>query len=281
MAGVPDLSIDDGKSPISIEEFREECDEVLTPRDQKLMFYFYLKQDCLNLVKLLKDPDAEVPLWGNYSMEQYRDLITSAKTMNFNVHRFPAFMSMYARDFDHNNGVDGWFAEDQMMLAFYDYAMKCDNKMIASWYKLNFDLTNILTAFIARKNGWSVGKYILGENELNEQLRTNNAKDFDLPHERDYATDLMRIVEITDPVEKEKRLDAFKWQWLDDQTFFEVFSVEAVFAYLCKLEMLHRWEALDVEQGKETFRQIIENLRGEAKVPAEFQQKDLYRKNKK
>ena len=53
--------------------------------------------------------------------------------------------------------------------------------------------------------------------------------------------------------------------------FFNIFSIEAVFAYLCKLDMLARWDKLDVETGKETFRQIIENLRGEARVPEEFQ----------
>ena len=67
-----------------------------------------------------------------------------------------------------------------------------------------------------------------------------------------------------------RRCWRLKWLWLDDQTFFEPFSIESVYAYLCKLEMQYRWAKLDVEQGKETFKQIIENLRGEARVPEEF-----------
>ena len=86
----------------------------------------------------------------------------------------------------------------------------------------------------------------------------------------DYVKELMQIVDEPDPVLKEKRIDAFKWNWLDDQTFFDPFNMDAVFAYFCKLEMLHRWEILDPEQGKETFRKIIDELRGEAKVPDEF-----------
>ncbi|MCR5434713.1 MAG: DUF2764 domain-containing protein, partial [Bacteroidaceae bacterium] len=50
-------------------------------------------------------------------------------------------------------------------------------------------------------------------------------------------------------------------------------SIEALLAYLCKLEMLHRWEKLDPENGKEAFRKIIDDLRGEAKVPEEFKQR--------
>ena len=34
--------------------------------------------------------------------------------------------------------------------------------------------------------------------------------------------------------------------------------------------MLTRWERLDPVQGKARFEEIVENLRGEAKVPAEF-----------
>ena len=37
--------------------------------------------------------------------------------------------------------------------------------------------------------------------------------------------------------------------------------------------------SLDVEQGKETFRQIIENLRGEARVPDEFVAKAAHVRN--
>jgi hypothetical protein len=80
----------------------------------------------------------------------------------------------------------------------------------------------------------------------------------------------MKIVDEQDPVRKEKMIDAFKWIWLDERTFFEPFSIEAVFAYLCKLQMQERWAKLDVEQGKETFQKIIDDLRSEAQVPEEF-----------
>ena len=245
--------------------------------DKKILFYFFLKNDCSNLVKLLKDPTAEVDDHGNYTMEQYTDLLTSAREMNFNVHRFPAFMSEFARDYAYNKDKEGYYPEDKILYQFYQYAIDtCPNKMVRKWYQLNLDITNILTAFLARKNGWNVADFIQGENEVTEMILTNNTKDFNLTAEFDYVADLMKIVECDDPVEKEKKIDAFKWLWLDEQTFFNMFSIEAVFAYLCKLEMLVRWDKLDVEKGQETFRQIIENLRGEARVPEEFQVKSPY-----
>lgn len=271
IAGLPDIDLQDAKPGLSLEDMREQCEEVLTPRDKKLLFYFFLHFDCVNLVKLLKNPEADIDQWGNFSLEQLRDLITSATELNFNVHRYPAFMSIFAREYAFNKDKAGYFPEDEMMFQFLDYAIRtCPSRMMRRWYKLNLDITNILTAMLARSQGWSVGDFIKGEGEVQEMIRENKTKDFNLGLEFDYVPQLMKIVDEEDPVRKEKMIDAFKWVWLDERTFFEPFSMEAVFAYLCKLQMQERWARLDVEQGKETFRKIIDDLRSEAQVPQEF-----------
>lgn len=271
IAGLPDIDLQDTKPGMSIEDMREQCEEQLTPQDKKLLFYFFLRFDCVNLVKLLKNPEAEIDQWGNFTLEQLRDLITSATELNFNVHRYPAFMSIFAREFAFNKDKAGYFPEDEMAYQFLDYAIKtCPNRMMRRWYKLNLDITNILTAMLARGQGWSVGDFIKGEGEVQEMIRENKTKDFNLGLEFDYIPQLMKIVDEEDPVRKEKMIDAFKWIWLDERTFFEPFDMAAVFAYLCKLEMQERWAKLDVEQGKETFQKIINDLRSEAKVPDEF-----------
>ena len=270
MTGVPTISMDQPSS-MSYAEFREECEENLTAADKKLLSYSYLRQDCLNVVKLLQNPDASLTLLGNYSDAQLRELISEAQNSEFKVEGFPEFLPEFIRhSYTPNAGKADYFADDAIMLAYYEYAMGCKNAMIAEWFKLNFTLTNILTALIARQNGWNVADYVRGDNEVNDMIKTNKSKDFDLSREYDFVGEIMKIVDTDDPVEKEKKIDAFKWLWLDDKTFFEPFNIEAVFAYLCKLEMQLRWEMLDPEKGKETFTEIIENLRSEAKVPAEF-----------
>ena len=271
IAGLPDIDLQDANPGQDLENMREQCEEQLTFYDRKLLFYFFLHFDCINLVKLLKNPEADIDQWGNFSLDQLRDLITSATELNFNVHRYPAFMSIFAREYAFNKDKEGYFPEDEMAYQFLDYAIRtCPNRMMRRWYKLNLDITNILTAMLARAQGWSVGDFIKGEGEVQEIIRENKTKDFNLGTELDYIPQLMKIVEEEDPVRKEKMIDAFKWRWLDERTFFEPFSMEAVFAYLCKLEMQQRWAKLDVEQGKETFRKIIDELRSEAQVPEEF-----------
>ena len=272
MAGAPELALTDAKPQISVVEFREQASMELSSLDARILEqYFFLEEDCRNLVRLLKNPDAELLPGGNYSREQFEDLIKSAREINFNVHRYPAFMSEFARQWTYNKDVEGYFPEDEIIYQFYNYVIcNCRNVFVRRWYELNLDINNILTAVLARQQGWSVGDFIKGDNEVTEMIRENKTRDFDLGHEFDYVKDLMKIVDEPDPVDKERMIDSMKWLWLDEYTFFDPFNFEALFAYFCKLKIKERWARLDVEQGKATFENIIENLRGEARVPAEF-----------
>lgn len=272
MAGLPEIELSDTKPGYDMSELTEQLRESLSDRDARLMAdYFFLLRDCRNLVALLKDAQAEVELTGNYTMEQYQDLITSARELNFNVHRYPVFLSEFARHWELNKDVKGYFPEDDILYRFYDFAIRtCRNGFVRRWYQLNMDVNNILTALLARTQGWNVGDFVKGDGEVQEQIRENSTKDFVLYIDMDNIEELKRIVEQTDPVQKEKMIDAFKWKWLDDQTVMEPFSIDSVFAYMCKLEMQYRWARLDVEKGKEHFQRIIDNLRGEARVPDEY-----------
>lgn len=285
ITGLPDIDLQDAKPGMSIEDLREQCEEQLTSHDKKLLFYFFLHFDCVNLVKLLKNrdlesrlgakasenPEASIDQWGNFSLDELRELIDRASESDFNVQGYPAFMSLFVREYFSNKENAAYFPEDEIAYQFFNYAIQtCPSSMMRRWYKFNLDLTNILTAMLARKEGWGIGDFIKGEGEVQDMIRENKTKDFNLAQELDYIPDLMKIVEEEDPVRKEKMIDAFKWIWLDECTFFEPFSMESVFAYLCKLEMQQRWAKLDVEQGKETFQKIINDLRSEVKVPEEF-----------
>ena len=57
---------------------------------------------------------------------------------------------------------------------------------------------------------------------------------------------------------------------IEDATFFDYFTIERIFAFLLKLEMIERWISLDKERGNQLFRSIIESLKNEVQIPAEF-----------
>lgn len=272
ISGLPDLSINDVQPAYSMQEFQEQLAEVLSARDARLMAdYFFRLRDCRNLVAFLKNPEGNLPYEGEYTKEQYTDLVTSATEMNFNVHRYPSFLSVFARQWAFNKDKKNFFPEDELLYIFYDYAVRtCPNKFIREWYQMNLNINNVLTAILARRHGWNVADYIKGDGDIQDMLREENTPDFGLSIMLDYIADLIKIAQQTDPVQKEKMIDAIKWAWLDEQTFMEPFSINAVFAYMCKLEIQYRWANLDNVKGKECFEQIIDNLRGEVRVPDEF-----------
>ena len=273
MTGLPTLSLNEAEKALPVASIKEliEEEQGLSEADRKIIFTFFLEGDCRNLLSVLQHPELELPQVGNYTREELNEMIEDAQDDMFEDDpRFPAFMPQFVREYNAQNGQKDFFAEDAIMLSYWEYAQKAKSSLVSEWAKLNLNISNLLTALIARQQNWNISSYIKGENEVNETILSSKAKDFDLGREYDYVSQLMQIVECENPVEKERRIDALKWLWLDDQTFFDTFSTDAVYAYLCKTQMLERWYKLDPARGKERFETIIENLRGEAKVPDEF-----------
>ncbi len=271
MASLPTVKITDAQPHHTLQQLKEELPEILEPQDAKLIERYFLRFDCDNLAALLNNADAEMDARGNFDRETMTRLIEEARATEGAVSGLPAFMADFVRDFDAQANNNKWFARDAVLLAYYDYARQCPNTMMAEWYELNLNILNILTAFIARRQEWPLADFVQGNNPVAEAiLKQPNLPDFGLATELDYVRDLMQTAQTSDPVEKERQIDALRWNWLEERTFFEPFDITALFAYIVRSEILERWALLDPEQGRERFTQIIENLRGEARVPEEF-----------
>lgn len=271
MTGVPDLKLSDTTPGYSTAELRQQLEAEMGRCDAKLLRFLFLERDCRNLALLLKDADAELEEGGNYSREELLELIAQADEIDLGKSTYPQFMLDFVRQHADNLQREGYYPEDEVMLRYYEYCTQnCKDSLMRRWYQMNFDVANIMTAMIARRQGWRVAEYVKGSGEVSEALRTSDANDFGLASQLPYMTEVMNIVAEEDPVRKERMMDALKWEWLEVETFADTFSIEAVFAYLCKLAIQERWARLDVEQGKETFERIINDLRSEAQVPSEF-----------
>lgn len=273
MTGLPVLSLSNAEQVVPVASIKEliEEEQGVSKSDQKLFEQFFLGGDCKNILALLKDENSQTLYIGNYTREELLEMIADALEDVFEDDpRFPSFMAQFVREYYQHKDEEGYYAEDSLMLRYYQYLLQSKSEMVRQWAELNLNIANILTALIARQHGWKAEDFICGENDVTYMIRTNHSSDFGLGREIDYVPQLLQIVQCEDPVDKERRIDALKWIWLDDQTFMDEFSADAVFAYLCKAEMIERWNLLDPEKGQAIFREIIENLRGEAKVPEEF-----------
>lgn len=270
VAGLPDISLEDGKLSYTISDFRAESYGDLSAKDQALIDLFYLKYDHADLLSLLKDKDAVTQGKGNFSSEDLLQLIASVKEGEKPDAKFPSYLYDFIAQYLALPADELYKAENLLASAYYAYAMKSKNPFIASWFEFNLNINNILAAFAARKYKMNVAEVIVGDTDVCEMLRTSNARDFGLSETLDYFEPLQRLVETDDLVEREKKVDQLKWKWLEDASFFHYFTIECLFVFLLQLEMIERWVLLDKEKGSELFRQMIQNLKDEVQIPEEF-----------
>ena len=270
VAGLPDISLEDGKLSYSVESFKSEIYPDLSDKDQRLIDLFYLQLDNENLLRLLADKDAVIEHTGIYSADELLNVIEAAREGDAPDKKYPPYFYDFISQYIALTPEDLFRAQDLLAAAYYAYAMKSSNKFVASWFEFNLNLNNIQAAFSARKYKMDVPSVIVGNSEVCELLRTSNARDFGLNDMLTYFEPLQRIMEIEELVEREKKVDLLKWKWLEEESFFHYFTVERIFVFLLQLEMIERWISLDKEKGSELFRQMIQSLKDEVQIPEEF-----------
>ena len=151
--------------------------------------------------------------------------------------------------------------------ATLEEGLKAKNRFIQEWFAFNRDINNVMVAQICRKHGFNAKQQIVGEDEVAEQLRTHSAqKDFGLNElSGDYQA-VLALAQIEDLMQREKAIDAIRFEWLQERTEFDFFSSEMVFAYYLEAVMLHRWSLLTVEEGEKVFRALVADLKKDIKL---------------
>ena len=271
VAGLPELTLEDSKLSYTVADFKAELYPDLSDEDRRLIDLFYLKFDNANVLKLLKDKDAAIDPRGNYSAEELAEFISSLKEGDEIADAvFPSYLSTFISEYFNVTAEDDFLHEDRLAALYYEYAMKCKNKFVSSWFAFNLTMNNILVALTARKFKMDIAPLIVGDTEVCEALRTSGARDFGLTGEVDFLDQLVKISETEELVEREKKIDQLRWNWMEEATFFNYFTVERLFVFLLQLEMIERWISLDKEKGNQLFRSIIATLKDEVQIPAEF-----------
>ena len=151
---------------------------------------------------------------------------------------------------------------DEEITTLYERGLQSSNKFVREWFAFNQDMNNVLVAAICRKHGFDVKKEIVGQGEVADKLRANSGqKDFGLNEVMDDPQTILALTQIEDLMAREKAMDALRFEWLQDQTQFDYFSIEQVLAYYLQAKMLHRWSILTVEEGERVFRELVADMK--------------------
>ena len=140
---MPELSLEDSKLSYTVADFKTEIYDGLSASDQKLIDLFYLKFDNANVLKLLKDKEAEIDKRGNYSAEELTEYISVLREGGeISPKEFPVYLSTFITDYLNTPAESTTLHEDHLAALYYEYAMKCGNKFVSAWFEFNLNINN-------------------------------------------------------------------------------------------------------------------------------------------
>ncbi len=268
IAGFPDLQLDNAKSAPSLENLFEELDSTLSNDDKQLLQLLRMRYENENLLAYLSDKDATLNALGKITAEEWKDLINILDEVDNprDPRLLPYLVDFYRAITDEKIAAYIYSQEDYLATCYYDYGAQCKNAFVAEWFELNLNINNVLAAVACRNHGFDIKTAIVGSNEIAETIRNSSARDFGLTGTFEHLEAIINIAEEKNLLEREKKLDAFKWAWLEEHTFFNYFTVERVLAFYLRCELLHRWDNLTMEQGQEVFRNLLNELKKDVKL---------------
>ena len=263
IAGLPEIQPDDTKLSLKLQELKQTLNETLTKKDRVVTDLIFQQYEAKNWFAFLTNRDATLHPLGTSNSDDFEDVVTQLKeTENAKIASVPSYFTTFAYAFWAEETLfENLSWSDQLMTLFYQTAVKCDNQFVSRWFELCLNINNLLTAHACRKHGFDVAASVVGDNETAVALRTSHARDFGVADYFPQADAVLRIAEETDLLEREKKIDLLKWEWIEENTVFEYFTIEAVAAYLMKLEIIERWLPLNKDQGSAIFREMIQTLK--------------------
>lgn len=273
VAGLPDLLLDEGRTKVTVSDLRDEVESQLDPGDYRMMQVLFLKYDNTNLLNLLQKNNAPFREAGIYSQDFLEEQI---KEPDDRIHGYlRRFIEQYKAD-EREDAGEPW--ENILETYFFNFLLSLNNDFIRSWYELQLNMNNIIAALNCKKHNIPMEHQLIGDNYVVQAILRSNARDFGLTQDLPEIEPILSAWENNNMLEREKALDLFRWNWIDEHTFFHFFTIEKVFGFMLQLEMVERWMELDREEGERMFRELLDKLGRNFEMPAEFELQYVKRK---
>jgi len=264
IAGLYDLTLDDGKSLISLSEFRQELAGILHKDDYRLIKILFLPYDNSNLLKYMSGEVNKINPLGNYTIEDIEEQIFRLDSIIKVDDILPEYMvSVIKAWLASEKTLKIKDAEKRLTEGYYSIASGSGNKFLKKWIEYDLDMNNILVLKNSMDLGIEVSEQIIGTNKLAEELKAISRKksDFRVPTEPEYASSIFNIAGESDFMEREMKIDIVKWNHINELIFFEYFTIDFILAYLIKLSITHRWLSLDETTGQEMLKILVSELK--------------------
>ena len=118
-----------------------------------------------------------------------------------------------------------------------------------------------------KKEQLPFSEFIIEANEMAVLFKQNPSADFSTESSLGFLSQVIKIIETDNIIEREKKIDLLRWKQLEEMTFFNYFTVEAILGFIIKLMILERWAILKQEQEKISLPSILNSFMEKIEMP--------------
>lgn len=271
VAGLPNIIFDVNSKGFDHGKIKADIAESINKKDMPLWEAMYLPYDNENLLNYLLQNGKPFSELGKYSQEELEEEIFEPVTM-------PSYMVNFIQEYctiKGNRHIETERTplelENGMNEKFYEYVESLRNRFIKKWYSFDRWLRNLQVANISRKSKKDVNEYLIGGGDITDMLRKNTSSDFGIKGESEWLDKAMQILENTNVIEREWRLDELRWDAAEDFNAVEYFNIDKILEFAVKLQISDRWMILSKEKGEAKLKELIASIHETFNVEKTFE----------
>lgn len=264
IAGLPEISPDDKKLSLSVQELRTYLNDYLTEKETDIINLFFYPNDNAQILRLLQKLEPDANLQTVFTASQLEDEIQDPMFV-------PSYIKEYLLDLQKEDREQtNQLPEVELSERYWNFMLSQKNKLVRKYAEFSLNIKNLITALNCRKYHLDIEKEVIGDSFFTKQLKTSRAKDFELSDDYPYVDRVLSLFEKDNTAEREYRIDMLYWEFLEEMTSHKYFTFDNVIAFTLKLMILERWSKMTTEQGKKIFRELLERFKNEFQFAKEF-----------
>ena len=264
IAGLPEISPDDKKLSLSVQDLRTYLNDYLTKKETDIINLFFYPNDNAQILRLLQKQEPDPNLQTVFTASQLEDEIQDPMFV-------PSYIKEYLLDLQkEDREVSDRLPEVEISERYWNFMLSQKEKLVKKYAEFSLNIRNLITALNCRKYHLDIEKEVIGDSYFVNQLKTSRAKDFELSDDYPYVDKVLALFEKDNTAEREYRIDMLYWEFLDEMTEHKYFTFDNVIAFMLKLMILERWSKMTSEQGKKIFRELLERFKNEFQFDKTF-----------
>ncbi|MBR2333415.1 MAG: DUF2764 family protein [Rikenellaceae bacterium] len=259
VAGLREWALDADTKGFDAREIISEIAEQLTDKDLRAVRLLYTFYDIENIIGMRSGRSRFVTL-GNFSAEELAAEMERPEELPAFIQRL---LAAYARpdDVEYDDIDCSVPFEKAIFEAYYAECARSSSGFLREWAEFDKALRNVSAAITARRLDIPVAEVVVGDDEIIAGLTKSSAVDFGLKGELPWIDSLLSaLADDVNMLDKEHRIDQIRWEHTEEMTAFDYFNIDVVLAYLIRINLVHRWCALDVERGREMYKKLVGGL---------------------